>query len=99
MRVRFTATAADELESAITNFLQHAPHVAANFADSVDEATRTLREHPYSSAETEMPAVRRKYIRRFHYVLFYRIDERAGEVEGHAARRRPWEADDEHKEA
>jgi toxin ParE1/3/4 len=95
MKVRYTATARNELNAAVDYLLEHAPAVVAAFADSIENAVAELVENPHSAQETELPGVRRKYARRFRYALFYMIDERANELVilniRHAARRWPWE--------
>jgi plasmid stabilization system protein ParE len=93
MRARYTAPAAAELDAAIDYLLEHAPSVVADFADSVDAAIAQVIDHPYSAQETEQPGVRRKYIRRFRYSIFYVVegDEVVILHIRHAARRWPWE--------
>jgi toxin ParE1/3/4 len=93
MRVRYTETAIREFEGAVSYLLERRPPSAAAFADLVDAAVARLLEHPYSAEETEMTRVRRVYIRRFRYSIFYAV---AGEEVvilhiRHAARRWPWE--------
>jgi plasmid stabilization system protein ParE len=65
MRARFTDPASFELERSISYFVEHAPASATAFADSIDATVARLVENPYSSQETEMPGIRRAYIRRF----------------------------------
>jgi plasmid stabilization system protein ParE len=52
-----------------------------------------MPEFPFSAQETEKKGVRRKYVRRFHYSVFYAVEN--GEIVvlhiRHAARRLPWE--------
>ena len=96
MKIRYTATASREFGQAVDYLLQHAPHVASAFADSVEYALAELVANPLSAQETEHQGVRRKYIRRFRYALFYSINQDADELLilniRHAARRWPWEA-------
>ena len=93
MRVRYTEPAAFELEASISYLLVHAPSLAADFADSIDSAITQVVDHPYSAQETEQPGVRRIYIRRFKYWVFYTVE--GGEIVilhiRHAARRWPGE--------
>ncbi len=93
MRVRYTDPAALEFEASILYLREHAPSVVVDFADSIDGAVAELLDHPYSAQETEQRGVRRKYIRRFRYSIFYTVD--GDEIVilhiQHAARRRPWE--------
>ena len=96
MKLRYTDTATLELDESISNFLKKAPAVAADFADSLDHAIAELLENPYSAQETEKAGVRRKYIRRFRYSVFYTVegDNLVILHIRHAARRWPWEGDD-----
>ncbi|CAN0506737.1 unnamed protein product, partial [Phaeothamnion confervicola] len=93
---RFTRTASAELDQAVEYLIQHAPLAAGDFADSIDAAVAELIENPYSAQETELKGIRRKYVRRFRYALFYTIDEEKDELlivsVRHAARRWPWQA-------
>jgi len=59
MKVRYTEPAAFELERSISYFIEHAPTVAAAFADSIDAAVARLLDNPYSAQATDMPGVRR----------------------------------------
>ncbi len=95
MKIRYTATARRELNDAVDYLLQSAPAVAAAFVDSIESTVAELIQNPLSAQETEQKGVRRKYIRRFRYGLFYMVDQAAGELIimniRHAARRWPWE--------
>jgi plasmid stabilization system protein ParE len=95
MRVRYTATARREFNQTVDYLLEHAPLVAAGFADSVEEAVAELLDHPYSAQATDHPGVRRKYITRFRHSIFYEVDSANDELVilniRHAARRWPWE--------
>ena len=95
MKVRYTATAGREFDQAVDYLRQHAPQVAPAFADSIERAIAELVENPRSAQETELAGVRRKYVRRFRYALFYSIDRDTDELLilniQHAARRWPWQ--------
>jgi plasmid stabilization system protein ParE len=96
MKVRYTATAGREFDQAVDYLLQNAPHIAPAFADSIEHAIAELVENPLSAQETELAGVRRKYLRRFRYAVFYSIDRNADELLilniRHVARRWPWQA-------
>jgi toxin ParE1/3/4 len=96
MRVRYTDTALVEIDQAVSYLLEHHPPSSATFADLIDAAVAQLLDHPYSAEETEMRGVRRMYIRRFRYSIFYAVaeDEIVILHVRHASRRWPWE--DEH---
>jgi plasmid stabilization system protein ParE len=91
MRVRYTATASRELDEAIGFLREFAPSIAARFADEIDKAIAELVEYPYSAQQTAMEQVRRKYVRRFRYSIFYSVadDEIVILHIRHAARRPP----------
>jgi plasmid stabilization system protein ParE len=95
MRVRYTDPASQELDASISYLLEHTPAIAADFADHVDDAIAQLLLYPYSAQETEMSGVRRKYVRRFQYSIFYTVerDEIVILHVRHAARQWPWEAE------
>jgi plasmid stabilization system protein ParE len=55
---------------------------------------QSLSSWTYSAQETANPGVRRQYIRRFRYAIFYAVDFEADELVvlhiRHAARQWPW---------
>jgi plasmid stabilization system protein ParE len=91
MNVRYTATAARELTNGIEYLAQSAPSVVEDFADAVERSLKEVAEFPFLAQETEKKGVRRKYVRRFHYCIFYVIGN--GEIVvlhiRHAAQRLP----------
>jgi plasmid stabilization system protein ParE len=98
MRVRYTATAQRELDHAVDYLLEHAPTVAAAFVDSIERAVKGLLAHPYSAQETSQPGVRRKYVRRFRYGLFYVVNRDADElviINIRHTSRQPWSSSNE----
>ena len=93
MRVRYTATAAREFANGIEYLGQHCPSVVEDFADAIERGVKAIAEFPLSAQETEKKGVQRKYVRRFHYCIFYAIkdDEIVVLHIRHAAQRLPWE--------
>ena len=95
MKCRYTLSAAGELDQSVDYLIEHAPHVAGDFVDSLERAIDELLEYPYSAPETEKEGVRRKYVPRFRYAIFYAADSNSDELVilsiRHAARRWPWE--------
>jgi plasmid stabilization system protein ParE len=95
MKCRYTPTAAAEFDDSVGYLLKHAPHVAAKFADSIDNAVNELLEFPYAAQQTELAGVYRKYVRAFRYSIFYAVDIASDELVilniRHAARRWPWQ--------
>jgi plasmid stabilization system protein ParE len=96
MKVRYTEPAAEELEAIISYFMEAAPAVVADFADGIDNAVSQLLDNPYLVQETTQPGVRRWYLRRFRYSIFFTVerDELVILHIQHVARRWPWEAED-----
>jgi toxin ParE1/3/4 len=94
MKVRHTLTAASELDQSVNYLIAHAPDVAASFVETLEAAIGELLDHPYSAPQTDRAGVRRKYVARFRYAIFYAVDESADELVilsiRHAARRWPW---------
>ena len=74
MRARYTDTAARELVKGIECLTEHAPSIAAEFADAIEQGVREIAEFRFSAQETEKKGVRRKYVRRFRYSVFYAVE-------------------------
>jgi plasmid stabilization system protein ParE len=95
MKCRYTLTASAEFEESVSYLLRHAPHVAGKFADSIDAAVSELLEHPYSTQQTALAGVYRKYVRAFRFSILYAVDVNSDELVilniRHAARRWPWQ--------
>jgi plasmid stabilization system protein ParE len=96
MKLRYTDPATDELEQSVAYYREHAPSLVADFAESIDHAAAQILKNPYLAQVTEIGSIRRWYIRRFKYSIFYTIegDEAVILHIRHAARRWPWEHDD-----
>ena len=75
MKVRYTDPASDDLQANVAYFREHAFSSLAGFAKSIDEAVAHLIDNPYLGQETERSGIRRWYIRRFNYSIFYTIDD------------------------
>ena len=97
MNLRYTATALRELDQGIAYFLENAPAYAGAFTDYVNAVVARILTYPKSAQETDMPGIRRAYVRRFHYSIFYTIDRDEIVILNirHASRRFPWEDDTE----
>jgi toxin ParE1/3/4 len=96
MKARYTDTALHEVEAAVSYLLGRNPSSAAAFVDLIDAAVARLLDHPFSAEETEIAGVRRVYIRRFRYSMFYTVAEEEIIILHirHAARRWPWEIEE-----
>jgi plasmid stabilization system protein ParE len=75
---------------------EHAPAIVAPFAEAIEKGVGEIAEFPFSAQETEKKGIRRKYVRRFHYSIFYAVenDEIVILHIRHAAQRLPWEDDE-----
>jgi plasmid stabilization system protein ParE len=95
MKVRYADPAADDLDEAITYFRDNVPSLVLEFATSIDDAVAQIADNPYLAQETENPSLRRWYIPRFRYSVFYTVAEEEVVILHirHAARRWPWERD------
>ena len=93
MRVRYTDTAAHDLKN-VEYLAEHAPLIAAEFAEAIERGVGEMVDFPFSAQETEKKGIRRKYACRFHYSIFYAVenDEIVIYIK-HAAQRLPWEDD------
>ena len=93
MKFRYANRGAAELDYAITYFRDHVPSLVVEFAKSIDDAVAQIADNPYLARQTEKLGIRRWYIRRFRYSIFYMIlsDEVIILNIRHAARRWPWE--------
>jgi plasmid stabilization system protein ParE len=88
-----TETALLELDGAVSYLIEHSASSATAFADLIDATVARLLDHPYSAEETEKSGVRRAYIRRFRYSLFYTVEQDDVVIlhVRHAGRRWSWE--------
>ena len=93
MKLRYTDPATEELQQSISYFRERAPSLVADFADGIDRAAAQILDNPHLARATEIAKIRRWYIRRFKYSIFYTIegDEVVILHIRHAARRSPWE--------
>lgn len=96
MRVRYTDPATDDLEEIIEYFRVNVPSLVGELANAIDEAVSKLLDNPLVVQETEKSGVRRYFIRRFRYSIFFTVenDELIILHIRHAARRWPWEEQD-----
>jgi plasmid stabilization system protein ParE len=71
MKLRYTDPATEELEQSISYFRERAPSLVADFADGIDRAAAQILDNPHLARATEIAKIRRWYIRRFKYSIFY----------------------------
>jgi toxin ParE1/3/4 len=93
LKFRYAARGAVELDDAVIYFRDHVPSLVLEFANVIDDAVAQIADNPYLAQQTEKPGIRRWYIRRFRYSIFYMVMEDEVIILNipHAARRRRWE--------
>lgn len=68
---------------------------AANVRDALFDAFKILREFPLAGRRQTIPKVRKLITRKYSYLIYYTVDEEAGDVVvltiQHPARARPFE--------
>src|SRR5262245_24239293 len=75
--MKYTEAARRELREAVQFLRDIDPILLATFAAEVERTLSALRAYPHSAQETDLPGVRRSYIRRFRY--FGLLHNRRGE--------------------
>jgi toxin ParE1/3/4 len=73
LKFRYANRAAVELDDAITYFRKQVPSLVGEFAKGIDDAVAQIVDNPNLAQETEKPGIRRWYIRRFKYSVFYMV--------------------------
>lgn len=91
MRVRFTATASNEIALILTDLGQKNLSAADRVASRIRDLVERLREFPLSGAPTDNPDVRVAVLIPFPYLVFYMVQGDYLIVRNvrHAARKRP----------
>lgn len=78
MRLRFTRTAARQLEKVLDHIAQHSPSGASNDHARIRDLTQLLLQYPYAGQATERPGIRRVVASPYPYIVTYRVGD--GEV-------------------
>lgn len=73
MKLRYTRTAARQIEDALDYVMQHSPQGARSVHERLMAATEILRVYPKAGQLTDRPGVRRLVLSPYPYVLFYRL--------------------------
>lgn len=96
MRIRFTETALEEVESILSYIARHNPSAAINIADAITQTVARAAERPESSPIVYDNDVRAKLVGRFQYRVYYvvRGDELIIRNVRSTRRLRPWEQND-----
>ena len=93
MIVRYTETAADEIEQIFSYIAERNPAAARNVRARIEQTTGALTSFPYMAQMSDEPGVRVTPVGRFPYLIFYHVekDEIVILHVRHSARQRPWE--------
>ncbi|MFN3350592.1 type II toxin-antitoxin system RelE/ParE family toxin [Pseudorhodoplanes sp.] len=93
MKVRYTETAAGELEDILRYLSERNPRAATAVARRVKDVASLLAEYPLSGREVDESGVRMASLVRYPFLVFYTVtaDEVVILNVRHAARQWPWE--------
>jgi toxin ParE1/3/4 len=93
MKIRFTATAIDEVDEILSYIAQYNPSAAVKVADAIRKAVARAAARPESSPVVYAADVRAKLVGRFQYRVYYvvRGDELIIRNVRSTRRQRPWE--------
>jgi plasmid stabilization system protein ParE len=93
MKIRFTATALDEVEEILSYIAQRNPSAAVTIADAIRQAVAQAAARPKSSPVVFDNDVRAKLVGRFQYRVYYVVlgDELIVRNVRSTRRQRPWE--------
>ena len=91
MRIRWTPTAADDLEHIKDYLTEHHPHLARSTVLGLYETIRSLKIFPQRGRQGREPGTHELVFSRLPYIAVYRIKEQSVEVLHiyHAAQNRP----------
>ena len=91
MRIRWTPTAADDLEHIKDYLTEHHPHLVRSTILELYEAIRSLKTFPQRGRPGREPGTHELVFSRLPYIAVYRIKEKTVEVLHihHAAQNRP----------
>ena len=93
MKVRYTATAAADLDDILSYLARRNPKAAADVLASIEATVSRIAKFPNSAQATDEPSVRMAPAGRFPYLVFYTLTEDEVWIIRvlHGARLRPWE--------
>jgi toxin ParE1/3/4 len=93
MKVRWSEPAASELEAIFVYILERTPKSAKAVARSIVDRAQSLSEFPFKGETTRRKGARKLTVANYPYVIIYRVDTIAGEIQilnvRHTARRQP----------
>ena len=91
MRLRYTATARNEVEAILDRIINNNPSAAASVAAAIKTAAFRLRSFPLIGTETNRNGIYMEIACPYHYLIFYEINGQTVVIRNvrHRARRRP----------
>lgn len=90
MKVRYTATALDEIEGIFTYIVKDNPRAASDVIAAIEKTVARLSEYPRSAVETDLQDVRVALALPHPYLIFYSVEGGSLVIRNvrHAARKR-----------
>ncbi len=93
MKVRWSDTAASELEEIFVYILHNSPSSAKTVARRIVDRAETLGQFPFNGTDIKRSGIRKLSVVNYPYVVIYSIDLTADEVQilnvRHTARKKP----------
>jgi toxin ParE1/3/4 len=80
MKLRFTRRAARNLADIADYLREQNPEAAVRVRTAIDKSLQNLVLFPYAGRKQEFEGVRKVVTRRYPYLVYYRVDEVAGEI-------------------
>ena len=94
MKVRYRPTALSQLDAIFSYIEARNPAAADRVLRTIKRSIDRLADFPYSARPSEVQGIRELAVVRYPYIVFYTVDESAGEV--HVLRVRHTSQDPEH---
>lgn len=73
MKLRYTRTALNQIEQALSYVEGRSPQAAMRVARRTETLIAVLLDHPLAGQATSRPGVRRMVVTPYPYVIFYRV--------------------------
>jgi toxin ParE1/3/4 len=75
MKIRYSPQARNDLQDIFRTLNDRSPSGAENVMRAIFASIEFLAENPMASQETALSETRVKIVRRYHFKIFYRIDQ------------------------
>ncbi len=80
MKLRFTPRAAQDLAATADYIREHNPKAALRVRSAILETLQNLTLFPYLGRRQRVEGVRKLLTRRYPYLVYYTVDDSAGEI-------------------